>query len=394
MVVEDVTQLGFDAERLLRLSDTLNAQIKSGYIHGAAMRVSRRGHVVVDFVGGYAEKATDRRLGPDSVFVTMSACKPFTTVLVLGLVERGLLRLHSPVADTIPEFGRFGKETITLFHLLTHTGGIMSGAPNAGPEVLGNIEKLVELLSNLPPECLPGERVSYSMLVAHSIIAAMCLRVDGRGRNYSTMLRDEVFQPLGMTDTNLGMRADLAARVCPVRGAQQISYDAFPATVIEPLVEEVIFAPGAEFPSAGGLTTINDLHRFAEMLRRDGELDGVRLLAPATIRLAARNWIGDKSNTVWDPILTARGWHRFPDNIGLGLRVRGEGISPGPFGMLNSPGTFGHMGAGSTGFWVDPEHELSYALLTTGLLEESHHLERTAMLSDLVMSALIEKSHS
>ena len=108
------------------------------------------------------------------------------------------------------------------------------------------------------------------------------------------------------------------------------------------------------------------------------------------IRLAARNWIGDKPNNVWDPILTARGWHRFPDNIGLGFRVRGEGISPGPFGVLNSPGTFGHMGAGSTGFWIDPQHELSYALLTTGLLEESHNLERTSLLSDLVMSALID----
>ncbi|MGC4940335.1 serine hydrolase domain-containing protein [Kribbella sp. DT2] len=394
MINENVIQLGFDAERLHRVSNVLSAQIESGYIHGAAMRVSRRGQVVVDFVDGYADKATGRRLATDSVFVTMSACKPFTTVLVLGLVERGLLRLHSPVADTIPEFGRFGKETITLFHLLTHTGGIMAGVPNAGPDVLGNIEKLVELLGSLPAECLPGERVSYSMLVAHSIIAAMCLRVDGRGRSYSAMLRDEVFQPLGMSDTSLGLRTDLEARVCPVRGAQEVPYDAFPATLIEPLVEEVILAPGAEFPAAGGLTTITDLHRFAEMLRRGGELDGVRLLAPATLRLAARNWIGDKPNTVWDPILAPRGWRRFPDNIGLGLRVRGEGISPGPFGMLNSPGTFGHMGAGSTGLWVDPEHELSYALLTTGLLEESHHLERTSMLSDLVMSALVEDPHS
>jgi CubicO group peptidase (beta-lactamase class C family) len=392
MVVESAAELGFDEERLLRLSQVLEAQIESGYIHGAAMRVSRRGQVIVDFVDGYAEKATGRRLTSDSVFVTMSACKPFTSVLVLGLVERGLLRLHSPIADVIPEFGKFGKDTITLFHLLTHTGGMMSGVPNVGPDVLGSIEKLVDHLGNLPAECLPGDRVSYSMLVAHSVIAATCLRVDGRGRSYAQMLRDDIFEPLGMTDTSLGMRDDLAPRLCPVRGAQQVPYDAFPATVIEPLVENVILAPGAEFPSAGGLTTISDLHRFAEMLRRGGELDGIRVLSPAMIRLAARNWIGDKPNTVWDPILKARGWNRFADNIGLGFRVRGEGISPGPFGVLNSPSTFGHMGAGSTGFWVDPENELSYALLTTGTLEESHHLERTSMLSDLVMSALVDNS--
>src|SRR3546814_19878454 len=97
---------------------------------------------------------------------------------------------------------------------------------------------------------------------------------------------------------------------------------------------------------------------------------------------------------VWDPILSERGWSRFPDNIGLGFRVRGEGIGPGPFGMLNSPGTFGHMGAGSTGFWIDPEYELSYALLTTGLPDESHHLESTAMLSDLIIRAHTIKAKS
>ncbi|MEU0503255.1 serine hydrolase domain-containing protein [Nocardia sp. NPDC005998] len=389
-MLDDVAELGFDAERLERVGDTLRAQIDSGYVHGAAMRVSRRGRIVVDFSGGFADKAANRNLEPDSVFVTMSVAKPFTAVLVLGLVERGLLRLHSPVAEVLPEFGKYGKETITLFHLLTHTGGMMSGAPNVAPEILGDIEKLVAFIGDMPAECLPGERVSYSMLVAHSVIAAMCLRVAGGGRSYAQMLREDVFEPLGMADTSLGMREDLAARVCPVRGAQTVSYDAFSSAVVESLVEDVILVPGAEFPSAGCLTTIDDLHRFAEMLRRGGEIDGVRLLSPAMLALAARNWIGDKPNLVWDPILSARGWSRFPDHIGLGFRVRGTGLGPGPFGALNSPGTFGHMGAGSTGVWIDPEYELSYALLTTGLLEESHHLERTALLSDLVVSALAD----
>src|SRR3546814_803555 len=182
MTSGDVNELGFDESRLQRVTDTLTQQINSGYIHGAMMRVSRRGQIVVDFMDGYAEKASGRRLERDSVFVTMSVAKPFTSVLILSLVERGLLRLHSPVAEILPEFGKWGKETITLFHLLTHTGGMMSGAPNTTPDVLTNIEKLVELLGNLPAECLPGERVSYSMLVAHSVLAAMCLKVDGRGR--------------------------------------------------------------------------------------------------------------------------------------------------------------------------------------------------------------------
>src|SRR3546814_19156898 len=90
------------------------------------MRVSRRGQIVVDFMDGYAENASGRRLERDSVFVTMSVAKPFTSVLILSLVERGLLRLHRPVADILPEFGTWGRDSITLFHLLNNTGGMRS----------------------------------------------------------------------------------------------------------------------------------------------------------------------------------------------------------------------------------------------------------------------------
>src|SRR3546814_11666575 len=93
MTSGDVNELGFDESRLQRVTDTLTQQINSGYIHGAMMRVSRRGQIVVDFMDGYAEKASGRRLERDSVFVTMSVAKPFTSVLILSLVERGLLRL-------------------------------------------------------------------------------------------------------------------------------------------------------------------------------------------------------------------------------------------------------------------------------------------------------------
>src|SRR3546814_3440583 len=89
-----------------------------------------------------------------------------------------------------------------------------------------------------------------------------------------------------MPDTNLGCRDDLWPRLCPVRVANPPPVDPFP---LEPFAEHVILAPGGEIPSAGGLTTISDLHRFAEMLRRGGEIDGVRLLSPAMIRFAARS---------------------------------------------------------------------------------------------------------
>lgn len=378
----------FDPAKLDLVKQSILQDIDSGLIHGAAMRVSRRGETVLDIVEGYADKAADRQLQADSVFVTMSTGKLFVSVLVLNMVERGLLHLHTPVADVIPEFGKFGKEYVSLFHLLTHTSGMPGGVPTADPAILANIDKLTDYACALPLDCQPGERVNYSMAVAHSVLATMCLRVDGRGRNFSTMIAEELFAPLGMNETSLGPRSDLMTRLAPVRASQDVSYNLLPREAIEYLAEHVMLAPGAEFAAGGYITTIDDLHRFTEMLCRKGELDSARILSPAMMRLSTRNYTGEMRNAVWDPILSARHWQEWPAYIGLGFRMRGDAIVPGPFGALNSPETFGHFGAGSSGVWVDPREDLAYSLLTTGLIEESHNLERTARLSDLVMSAL------
>src|SRR6266566_2566221 len=148
--------------------------------------------------------------------------------------------------------------------------------------------------------------------------------------------------------------------------------------------------PGAEIPAGGYLTTLADLARFVEMLRRGGELDGARILSPAMLELATRNHTGDKPNSLLDYTVQMRGWEPFPAAIGLGFFVRGEGVIPGFFGNLCSPRTFGGLGAGSTAFWVDPSRDLTFSFLSVGLMEDSYHLERVSRLSDIVVSAVVD----
>jgi CubicO group peptidase (beta-lactamase class C family) len=74
--------------------------------------------------------------------------------------------------------------------------------------------------------------------------------------------------------------------------------------------------------------------------------------------------------------------------MGLGFFVRGEAFSPGPLGALNSAATLCGWGAGSTAFWSDPQHRLSFSLLSTGLMEDSFHVQRVQRLSDIALSAL------
>jgi len=384
-----VNQLGFDADRLERVRKAVCADIEAGLCHGVAMRVARRGQVVLDITEGYADRAAGRALGRDAVFATMSVAKQFTNVLALSLVERGLLQLHAPVAELIPAFGTLGKEKVNLFHLLTHTSGVLSAIPPVPPQVLMNIEELVAFACGLPLESQPGERVNYSILLGHSIIAALCLRADGRGRSYAQMLKDDVFDPLGMRDTSLGPRDDLLARLCPVK----VSYENIPALLPAAAVEGIgtlLATPGCEIPGGGCMTTVADVHRFAEMLRRGGELDGVRLLSPAMLDFCTRNHTGDLRNVLFDLWCGTRNWLVYPANIGCGFFVRGEGMVPGLFSVMNSPCTFGGFGAGSTGFTVDPERELTLAFLSTGLMEDSYHFERIARMANLVLAAITE----
>ena len=387
MTRENPEDLGFDAGRLAHVERLIDADIDAARYDGAAIRVTRGGHVVLSASRGLAERTSGRRLESDAVFTTMSVGKQFTAAIVLNRVERGDLRLMMPVAELIPEFGNRGKERMTLFQLLTHTSGIASRVPIVPPEDLVSIERLVAWACHTTPESVPGERVNYSIVVAHAVMAEMVRRAEGAKRSFGRILDEDLFRPLGMADTSLGPRPDLVRRVCPVV-ARFTEPGLFAPFEIEG-IGALLSMPGAELPAGGFLTTIGDLSRFVEMLRRGGELDGARILSPAMLDLATRNWTGDKPNALLDYTVQMRGWAPFPASIGLGFFVRGEAIIPGPFGNLSTPRTFGGLGAGSTGFWIDPVRDLTFSFLSTGLMEDSHHVERLSRLSDVVVAALV-----
>jgi CubicO group peptidase (beta-lactamase class C family) len=152
----------------------------------------------------------------------------------------------------------------------------------------------------------------------------------------------------------------------------------------------VLVGPTTEIPAASAVSTVADLFRFTEMLRRGGELDGRRLFAPAMVRLATTNHTGDKPNGFYAFACEQRGWQPFPAYIGLSFWLRGHGIFPTYFGHLSSSRTFGGLGAGSSMYWVDPERDLTFVLLTAGLLEETRNLDRCQRLSDLVQAAIVD----
>jgi CubicO group peptidase (beta-lactamase class C family) len=156
-------------------------------------------------------------------------------------------------------------------------------------------------------------------------------------------------------------------------------------------VGALIATPGCEIPGGGCMTTITDVQRFAEMLRQGGALDGARVLSPAMIDFCARNHTGEMRNVFFDATCGMRNWMTYPAAIGVGFFVRGDGPLPGHhFSMLHSPNAFGGFGAGCNGFSIDPRRDLTIAFLSTGLMEDSRHLERMATVATLVLAAMTD----
>lgn len=140
-------------------------------------------------------------------------------------------------------------------------------------------------------------------------------------------------------------------------------------------------------PWVGAISTVPDLLRFAEMLRGGGALEGARILSPTLLDRATVNRTADKPNELYKELALSRGWRPYPAYIGLGFFLRGDAVCPHQFGTLASPRTFGHTGAGSTLFWVDPELDLAFVCLTAGVINEGDNIERFQRLSDMALAA-------
>lgn len=375
-----------DAARLERLDRAIQDDIDAERWDGCALVVSRHGRVVLRRRFGWADRAAGRPVAEDQVFVTMSIGKQFTVALVLAAIERGDFAFTTRVADLIPEFARRGKGEITVAHVLTHTAGLPAMLPPMPAEHVGSIEAVVAATCDALLESRPGSRVTYSVIVGHAVLAELVRRADGGRRSFGRIIAEDLFEPLGMRDTSLGVRPDLAPRVAPV-----IARDRTPGLLDPDFLEMMggALGPDTEIPAGGYVSTAADVHRFAAMLRGGGALDGVRVLSPAMLETATVIRTGAMPNSLFEYTQALRGWAPFPANLGLGFFVRGEGVHPTPFGTLASPRTFGGFGAGSTTFWVDPTRGLAYAFLSTGLLEESRSMERHQRLADLVHAAVV-----
>lgn len=384
----DASKLGLNQHRLNRLKNAIEKDVEKQIYDGAVFLVARHGKIAIHEAVGKTDKENDRQAKVEDIFFIMSITKQLTTTRVLMNIEQGKFSLTTPICEIIPEFSIKGKQRVTLGHLLTHTSGLNTEIPfGLSIRKLTNIEAVVAAVCNERLLSLPGKMVSYNAIPAFSLLGAMVQRLDEKNRPFRQILKEDIFIPLGMKDTALGLPDEFRSRIVPVKVRDETP------GLFEPLLLESMNSlakEDTELPAGGAVSTVLDIFRFTEMLRRGGTLDGVQILSPNMVQLATTIQTGDLTNLLFDYCREMYGWPEFPANLGLSFFIRGEGIFPTFLGLTTSPGTYAGLGAGSTMFWIDPYRDLTFIFLSAGLLEEGHNLLRLQRLSDMVVASLMD----
>ncbi|MBI2805199.1 MAG: beta-lactamase family protein [Planctomycetes bacterium] len=363
--------MGLDPIALRRADDLVQRWLKEDRIPAAGWCVGRRGRMIEPRLVGRQRAAKNApALRKEALFLVASITKPVTVTAVMMLLERGQLALDNRVADFIPAFAGNGKRDVTIRHLMTHTSGL--------PDMVPNNEKLrrahqplsafVRDTCRLPLLFPSGTRVSYQSM-GTLMLAEIVHQVTGV--TLADFLAKEVFGPLGMSDTSLGVQAgprrDRVAGVRVPADLEKADWN-----------WNTPYWLGLGAPWGGLITSPADFARFCQMMLGGGAVGKVRILSPASVRAMTSNQLAAMPRAPEED-RRCRPW-------GLGWRLNWPAHSAN-FGDVLGPRTYGHWGATGTLCWMDPDAEAFFILFTTQPQEpEGRFLAR---LSNVVASSLI-----
>ncbi|MBN2507425.1 MAG: beta-lactamase family protein [Verrucomicrobia bacterium] len=350
---------------LPRTAAAFDEGLVAGLHRGAQLYVSRRGRPLADAAFGHS------RLGmpmtPDTLTLWLSAGKPLTAAAIARLEEQRRLAFDDPVCYHLPEFAAGGKETITLRHVLTHTGGFRDA--DRIPETVSWDEAVRRVCeSPLEPGWIPGWQAGYHRSGSWYVLGEIVRRLTGMP--LSRYVREQILLPWGLSNTWLGMPAAEYRRYAERIGFTYLTQHH--QTRPHPHWNTEAGC-GLERPGSNVRGPIRELGRFYEALlalRTARPMPGGAVLSSATaVAMTTRQTTGLYDQTM-----------RHPVDWGLGFYLRALHADPGPapysYGPHASGDTFGHSGAQSSCAFADPPRELVVAWLCNGLPGEPRHQER------------------
>jgi CubicO group peptidase (beta-lactamase class C family) len=374
--------LGFSSERLERLHRTMQQEVDRKQLAGVVTILARHGKVVEERTYGKKDIASGAPMTKDTIFRIFSMTKPVTGVAMMILYEEGKWHPSDPVSQYIPEFAHLkvfkgvdqsGNMILedpvhppNMRELMTTTAGFTYGFFGTSPvdkmykdqQVLQSqsLEDMINKLRKIPLLYQPGTRWVYS--VSMDIQGYIVEKLSGQ--SLPDFMRQRIFGPLGMKDTGFFVPKEKRNRFATLYAGDQKG-ELIADKPGEGLPTD--YATEPSMPSGGGgmVSTAEDYLRFAQMLLNDGELDGVRILAPATVQLMTSNHLAPS-------LMTGEGFFMGP-RPGLGWGYDCAVFSdPLQADEVVGKGTFFWLGAADTWFWIDPTNDLIFVGMTQRML--------------------------
>jgi CubicO group peptidase (beta-lactamase class C family) len=360
---------GLSPRTVARIWSAAQELYRTGVHPAVQLCLRRHGQVVLNRSIGHARgngphdspEAEKVLVTPDTPYCVYSTSKAVTAMVVHLLQERGALDIRDRVAEYIPEYASRGKEETTIAHVLAHRAGVPALPRQLlDLDTLSDRELIVRAVSEAKPFAKPGSLLAYHAVSGGFVLGEIVQRVTGK--TIKEVLAQEILDPLSFRWGNYGVaREDI-----PKVGRDYVTGPPL-LPPLSNLVKRVLGQPidkvlemardprflTAILPSANVITTGDELSRFFEIFRAGGELDGVRVMEPETIRRA----LTEQSRLEIDLSLG------FPTRFSYGLMLGAKVLSL--YG-LDTDHAFGHLGLINIMGWADPERAISGGLITSG----------------------------
>jgi len=378
-----------------RLEEHLKRRyIDAGRFPGTQLLVFRRGKIVHSAVQGFADVERKAPVKDDTIFRIYSMTKPITSVAFMMLFEEGRVALDEPVHKYIPEWKNLGvfqagtapafltkppSRPMLIVDLLRHTSGLTYGFQQRSNvdaayremkigevEKAGTLQSMIEDLAKIPLEFSPGDAWNYS--VSTDVIGYLVGKISGQP--FEQFLKERIFDPLDMNDTDFFVPADKAHRFAACYSADGKGG----MTLQDDPTRSSYLSPPSFISGGGGLcSTAADYLTFCRALINGGELGGVRLIGPKTLALMTSNHLpGGRDLPEMSRSLFSEATY---NGIGFGL---GFSVTMNPTQTLipGSAGEYAWGGAASTAFWIDPAEELIAIFMTQVLPSSAYPIRR------------------
>ncbi|MFW6377664.1 MAG: serine hydrolase domain-containing protein [bacterium] len=340
-----VSELGFISENIIRLDQHFQGLIDKKILQCAGYLLSKDGKIFAHKSMGYLRTNDKKKeMMPDSIRRIASITKLFTATAIMQLVEKGLLRIDQTVRTILEEFDHPLFESVSIFHLLTHTSGLH---PDPGayfepyPDTWDWYEKenWIEEILRGHTRVDPGKEWSYSS-ACFIILGEIIRRISGI--KYEQYVKENILDPLGMEDSFFYVPEDKISRICLTNDETEED--------IRKWMKEYKSRPDGSPSGAGGgmFSTLEDLNKYANMILNNGEYNGNRILSRKSVERMTRNQLDGVLDYCWENNGVERSY-------GLGFRVQKDFL-------LITPGTVSHEGAGLSALYIDRQEKLAYVM--------------------------------